>query len=103
MVPPERVMDSVMSTSRPPDHPPPPPPACAFKVFAPTHPAPPLIFIVPPVIFTVFAMNMIFPPDPHPPPPIPPEFPDHPLAPAHVGLSTFMLIAVVPRNILESI
>lgn len=66
-------------------------------------PFPPLRFIVPQVMLTVRAMNIIFPPDHPPPPPCHPEFPDHPLAPALVGLSTFTLIQVGPMNIPDNI
>ena len=54
-------------------------------------------------MLTVRAMNIIFPPDHPPPPPVHPEFPDHALAPALVGLSTFILIQVVPVNIPDTI
>ena len=66
-------------------------------------PFPPLRLIVPPVMLTVRAMNIILPPDHPPPPPVHPEFPDHALAPADVGLSTFTLIPVVPVNIPDTI
>ena len=59
--------------------------------------------IVPPEILTVLAINIILPPDHPPPPPVHPEFPDHALAHADVGLSTFTLIQVVPRNIPDNI
>lgn len=99
----DRVIDSVTNTSTHPDHPPPPPQACALDVLAHTQPFPPLRLIVHHVILTVRAMNIILPQDHPPPPPFHPEFPDPPLAPALVGLSTFTLIPVVPVNIPDTI
>ena len=74
-----------------------------MDVFVPTPPFHPFRFIVPPVIFTVLAINIIFPPDHPPPHQSHPEFPDPPLAHAQVGVNALILIAVVPRIIPENI
>lgn len=59
--------------------------------------------IVPHVIFTVFAINIILPPDHPPPPPNHPKFPEPPLAPAQVGFNTLTLSPLVPVNIPDTI
>lgn len=103
IVPPDLVSDSVKNISNHPEPPHPPPQACALDVFEPTPPFPPFIFIVHQVIFTFFAIKIIFQPDHPPPHHNQPEFHDPPLAHAQVGFSTFTLIAVVPISIPDNI
>lgn len=103
IVPPERVIDSVRNISNQPDQPPPPHHACALLVFVHVHPDHPLTLIVHHVMLTILAMNTIFPPDQPPPPPNHPEFHDHALAHAHVGLRALKLIAVLHNATHENI